>query len=308
MDSASAPGKIILFGEHAVVYGRPAIAAPVTQVQATAQVEPAPEGSGLTLSAPDLQQSTRLQEASPDDPLAVIAHATLAHLQQTPPDAVLTVSSTIPIASGMGSGAAVATAVARALARYLGQELSPAETSQLVYEAERLHHGTPSGIDNTVISYERPVYFIRDRTLDTFQVGAPLHIMIADSGIPSRTRDVVAAVRAAWEAAPIQYDFLFDRIGDVVDQAREAMEEGDVYTLGTLMEHNHELLEELGVSSPDLEELVEVACYAGALGAKLSGAGRGGNVIALVEEHTAGEVEAALTSAGAQRVIFTTVE
>jgi len=308
MITASAPGKVILFGEHAVVYGRPAIAVPVPQVRATAQMEAAPPGSGLRLVAADLDRSVRLQEAADDDPLAAIARLMLEHLRQSEPDAVLTVTSTIPIAGGMGSGAAVSTAVARALAAFFGQELPTAEISRLVYEVEKIHHGTPSGIDNTVVAYERPVYFIRDRRMETFRPGAPLHLLIADSGIPSHTAKIVAEVRAAWEAHPARYDFLFDRIGEVTDEAREAIEMGDVYNLGMLMDQNHELLCRIGVSSPQLDELAEAARYGGALGAKLSGAGRGGNIIALVEEFAVDEVEEALRAAGARRIIYAVVK
>ena len=304
----SAPGKVILLGEHAVVYGRPAIAVPVPQVRATAQMEPAAPGEGLTLVAADLNRRVRLGEGEPQDPLVAIARLTLEHLQAPEPDAVLTLSSTIPIAGGMGSGAAVSTAIVRALAAFLKKDLSPDTVSRLVYEVEKIHHGTPSGIDNTVVAYEQPVYFVRDRQVETFTPGAPLHLLIADSGIPSPTKEVVADVRAAWEAQPARYDFLFDRIGEVVEEAREAIEVGDLYTLGTLMDQNHELLRRVGVSSEELEEMVEAARYAGALGAKLSGAGRGGNVVVLVEEFAADEVEEVLLAAGAKRVIYAVVE
>ncbi|HEC33306.1 MAG TPA: mevalonate kinase [Chloroflexi bacterium] len=308
MIHASAPGKVILLGEHSVVYGRPAIAVPVSQVRATASVDPAPPGSGLTLVAPDLNRSIRLKEAASDDPLAAIASLTLACLDSDVPDAVLTVTSTIPIAGGMGSGAAVSTAVARALAAFVGARLSPSEVSRLVFEVERLHHGTPSGIDNTVVAYERPVYFVQGQPPEMFRVGASLHLLIADTGIPSPTRKVVEAVRRKRESEPVHYDFLFDRIGDLVEEARSAIEEGDPYALGFLLDQNHELLQEMGASSPELDELVDAARMSGALGAKLSGAGRGGNMVALVEEETAEEVGDTLKEAGAVRIIRTVVE
>jgi mevalonate kinase len=302
-----APGKIILFGEHAVVYGRPAVAAPVDQVRATAQVEAGPAGGGVTLVARDLGQVVHLAQAAPDDPLAVIARDTLRYLGQAPPDAIVTVTSSIPIASGLGSGAAVATAVARALAAFVGGELSPAEVSRLVYEVERIHHGTPSGIDNTVVAYGQPVYFVRQQRPERFRVGRPLHFLIADSGIASPTREVVAAVRAGWEEAPERYERLFDAIGALVDRARRHMQAGQARALGPLLTENHRLLQEMGVSSPVLDRLVDAALGAGAGGAKLSGAGRGGNVIALVDLPAGDQVKAALQAAGARRVIATTV-
>ncbi|MBN1956478.1 MAG: mevalonate kinase [Anaerolineae bacterium] len=304
---ASAPGKVILLGEHAVVYGRPAIAVPVSQVRASASIVPAPPGAGLTIVALDLERSLHLGEAALDDPLAVVAFQTLAHLGLQDLDGVLTVTSAIPIGGGMGSGAAVSAAVVRALAGFVGADLPLQEVSDLVYEVEKLHHGTPSGIDNTVVVYERPVYFVRGQPLATFGVGRPLPLLIADSGIPSSTRAVVGAVRRRWEADPLRYDALFDRIGERAVAARDAIEGGDAGNLGRLMDQNHQLLQEIGVSMPALDRLVEAALAAGALGAKLSGAGGGGSVIALVEAGTGAAVEAALRAAGAVQVLHTVV-
>jgi mevalonate kinase len=304
---ASAPGKVILFGEHAVVYGQPAIAVPVAQVRATATVEPAPPGSGLALVASDLGRSLSLATAPHDEPLAAAARLTLARLSALEPDAALTISSTIPIASGLGSGAAVSTALVRALAGFLGSPLEAAEIGAIVFEVEKIHHGTPSGIDNTVVAYEQPVYFVRGRPVRRLAVGAPFTLLIGDTGIRSPTRQVVERVRRAWERNPARYDALFDQVGDIADEARQAIEAGRVDALGPLMDDNHELLIELGVSSSTLNELVEAARFAGAMGAKLSGAGRGGNMIALVEDNWAEEVTEALREAGAVRVICTRV-
>jgi mevalonate kinase len=303
----SAPGKIILFGEHAVVYKRPAIAVPVTQVQATATVEPAPSGSGLMLIAADLDERISLAAASQDEPLAAAARLTLDHLSVSEPDADLTISSTIPIASGLGSGAAVSTALVRALAGFLGHALEPAEIGALVFEVEKIHHGTPSGIDNTVIAYEQPVYFVRGRPIERLAVSEPFTLLIGDTGKPSSTGKIVGRVRRRWQRQPARYDALFDQIGDIADEARQAIESGDVEAMGPLMDENHKLLIELGISSPQLDELVETARLAGAMGAKLSGAGGGGNMIALVEDDFTKEVADALKEAGAARVICTRV-
>lgn len=306
--TATAPGKIILFGEHAVVYGQPAIAVPVHQAQATATVQPDQPGSGLTLVAVDLGRVTPLADAPADDPLATMVRLTLAHLGVPLPDATLAVHSTIPIASGLGSGAAVSTAIVRALAGYLGRELERATVSRLVYEVEKLHHGTPSGIDNTVVAYGMPVYFVRGGAIEPFGVGAPLHLLIGDSGVASPTRVAVGDVRRAWELDSARYERLFARIGEVTEQARGLIEAGgEVVRLGELMNRNHELLRQIGVSSPPLECLVSAARAAGALGSKLSGAGRGGNVIALIEPENETRVTDALQQVGAVRVIRTRV-
>jgi len=304
---SSAPGKVILFGEHAVVYGQPAIAVPITQVKATATIESAPGGSGLTIVASDLDERFTLAKAPQNDPLAATAQVTLTHLAIPEPDAILTIQSTIPIASGMGSGAAVSTALVCALAKFLGQPLEPKEASELVYEVEKIHHGTPSGIDNTVVAYEKPIYFVRGKPVERLTVSKPFTLLIADTGNPSPTGKIVGRVRRNREREPAHYDALFDQIGDVADEARRAIESGDVEALGPLMDENHELLIELGVSSSFLDDLVETARLAGALGAKLSGAGQGGNMIALVEDDFADQVAEALRDADAARLIQTKV-
>ncbi len=307
---ASAPGKVILFGEHAVVYGRPAIAVPVTQVRATAAIDPAPPDSGLTIVASNLKKSIALSSAPEDEPLAAATRFTLDRLAIPVPDVIITIHSTIPIASGMGSGAAVSTALVCALASFSGSPLSAQEISALVFEVEKIHHGTPSGIDNTVIAHEQPVYFVRQQLPKKVRltVGAPFTLLIADTGQSSPTKRVVGRVRQAWQRQKARYEVLFDQIGDIVDEARRAMETGDSKALGSLMDENHDLLIELGVSSSKLNKLVDAARAAGALGAKLSGAGQGGNMIALVEEEFADEMTEELKEAGAARVICTRVQ
>ena len=323
MTVACAPGKVILFGEHAVVYGQPAIAVPVTQVQATATVEAGPEGQGITIVAEDLEQSYSLEQAPPDDALRAIVASTLEHIGVgTKHDLTITVSSTIPIARGLGSGAAVSTAIVRALGKHfdrkrsgaqykhfgkLAHPLNPQAISNLVYETEKIHHGTPSGIDNTVIAFEKPVYFIRDQKIEIFLVKKPFLLAIADTGIASPTKIAVSHVRRAWERAREKYEEIFDEIGTIAKMGRQAIERGEIETVGRLMNENHRLLQLIGVSSPELEGLVEAAREGGALGAKLSGAGQGGNIIALVTQETRSRVDMMLRLAGAKDVIVSEV-
>jgi mevalonate kinase len=303
--TATAPGKVILFGEHAVVYGRPAIAVPVLEVEAAAEVRPA--GSGFEIRAVDLGRTFSLHDAPVGDPLAVAVRLTLEALGREPPAVILTIRSTIPVASGLGSGAAVSVAVIRALARYVGAELADETISELAYEVEKIHHGTPSGIDNTVVAFRRPVYYRRGRPIETLRIGRPFQLLIADTGRPSSTKATVAEVRAAWCARPAHYELLFDQIGHLVEAARAAIERGKTEALGPLMNRNQMLLEELDVSSPELQRLIEAALAAGARGAKLSGGGRGGNLIVLVESETLGPVREALAQGGAANVIATRV-
>lgn len=304
-----APAKIILFGEHAVVYRQPAIAVPFTALQATADSEPAPDGNGLTIIASDLQQQLHIKgmDEELDNALGRAAQLTLERLSVPPPDLKLTVSSTIPLASGMGSGAAVTTALIRELSTALNSPLEGDELNDLVYKIEKMHHGTPSGIDNTVIVNGAPVYFIMGQPPKTFEIGAPLTFVIADSGVQASTKESVGAVRELYNNDPEAYQGFFEEIGAIVEEARQHIERGNLKDIGQLMNRNHHLLNILTVSSPLLNTLVGAARDTGALGAKLSGGGRGGNVIALVEPDNAHWVSDAFKEAGAVRTWTTTV-
>ncbi|HLF89659.1 MAG TPA: mevalonate kinase [Anaerolineales bacterium] len=310
MSTATAPGKIILFGEHAVVYGQPAIAVPVAQVRAEALAEPWPGGAAGTgqILAPNVGLDTTLDQLSTDHPLAaaLCGVQTMLGVGQFPPFR-LTIRSTIPVAGGMGSGAAVSVAVIRAMSVFLGQPLLDEQVNALAYEVEKLHHGTPSGIDNTVITYARPVYFVRSQPIETFEVPTPFTIIIADTGVASSTAITVGDVRKAWQADPERYNKIFQWVGNLVMKARRAIEAGTPETLGPLMDENHTQLQKMGVSSPELDHLVDVARGAGALGAKLSGGGRGGNMIALVEKEKASQIANVLRKAGAVRTVVTEI-
>lgn len=304
---ASAPGKIILFGEHAVVYGRAAIAVPVSQVGAQAEVS---ESSrlGIWIDAADVGLHAELSTLPVEDPLAALVHGFCSTFLGKPyPNLHITISSTIPVASGMGSGTAVSVALGRAMAAALGLPISDEQINALAYEIEKLHHGAPSGIDNTVVTYARPVFFTMARPIQTLGVGAPFTIVIGDSGVRAPTRESVGDVRRLWESDRPRWEAVFDQIGRLSQKAREVIESGSWAEMGPLMNENHALLQQLTVSSPQLDRLVARALDAGALGAKLSGGGRGGNMIALVSDGTAAAVAAALKSTGSPRVIITQI-
>jgi mevalonate kinase len=303
-----ASGKVILFGEHAVVYGRPAIAVPVTQVQARAEVENAERGQGTTIIATDLGQTYRLSEAPTDNALRTTVISTLERISVgLEQDLTITVSSTIPVARGLGSGAAVSAAIVRALLEHFDKWLDSRAISDLVFETEKIHHGTPSGIDNTVIAFEKPVYFVKGERMEIFWVQRPFLLVIADTGVQSPTKVAVGDVRRAWEKDLVRYEDLFEDIGTIADMGRQAIEQGDIEAMGRLMNENQRLLRLLKVSSPELEGLIGAAQQGGALGAKLSGAGQGGNMIALVTQETCSQVSMMLRLAGAQDVIVTEV-
>ncbi|GJM41116.1 MAG: mevalonate kinase [Ardenticatenaceae bacterium] len=313
ISKASAPGKIILFGEHAVVYGRPAIAAPVSQIRATASV--VYSSSNLCfLVAPDVGRLDRLEDLPNDSPFAraVWLVVEAADLWQ-PPGVTIRFHSQIPIASGMGSGAAIAAAIIRALAIHLDREdLQTNEmVSALTYEVEKIHHGTPSGIDNTVVAYEQPIWFVRQspqNQIEPFKVATPLHFVVADTGVRSSTKVAVEDVRRQYSEQPAKFAGIFDACGRIAQAARQAIEAGDVAKVGQLMTENHTWLQKMTVSSPELDNFVNVALQAGALGAKLSGAGRGGNMIALVtDEKMEANVSQALQNEGATNLLTTTL-
>lgn len=316
--TASAPAKIILFGEHAVVYGRPAIAVPVPALQARAIVRAdvrAQPGS-MRLIAPAIGLDAMMNDLSPAHPLRRAVELTAETLHAAfIPSCQITIRSTIPVAAGMGSGAAVSVALIRALAAYLGHPLSAEQVSALAFEVEKIHHGNPSGVDNTVIALERAVYFVRDKAPQLLSIHVPFQLIIADSGIASPTAQVVSDVRSTWQKNQAEYEVLFDEIAAIVTNAlilfeqtsRTKTQENYFIKLGEWMNKNHELLKKLGVSCPELDRLVKVALQAGAYGAKLSGGGRGGNMIAMVDDDNKTTVQRALEKAGANRVISTSI-
>lgn len=301
---SSAPGKAILFGEHAVVYGRPALAVPVRQVHVDVEVS-ASNRPGCWIDAPDIQLNAELNSLPDGHPVAVVVRNLMPRARED--WLSISIKSTIPVASGLGSGAAVSVALARALSAHLGLGLTDEEINSAAYEVEKLHHGTPSGIDNTVIAYDRPVYFIKGQPIETFKAGKPFTLVIGDTGISALTKESVGDVRRLWMESPARFEIYFDEIAQIVLIARRSIESGHPEMLGGLMDQNHELLQKLTVSSPELDRLMEAARRAGALGAKLSGGGRGGNMIALVEPHTAEAVAQALKTAGARQTIITEI-
>ena len=304
---SSAPAKIILFGEHAVVYNRPALAVPVTQVHVDVEVLDSPR-TGIFINAPGIDLYADLNSLPADYPIASVILKLFQRFEiSKPPDLEINISSSIPVASGLGSGAAVSVALTRGLSSYLSRSFTDDEVNSLAFEIEKLHHGTPSGIDNTVIAYNKPVYFIKSQPMETFKVGKPFTVVIGDTGISALTKESVGDVRRLWLKDTAVFENYFDEIAQIVLIARRSIEHGKPELLGELMDQNHALLQSLTVSSPELDKLVEAARKAGALGAKLSGGGRGGNMIALAEQDGAEAVANALMSAGAKRTIITEI-
>ena len=304
-----APGKILLMGEHSVVYGHPAIAIPVRSVCARAEVVFTRNG-GIEMLAPDIGEHVRGGEngASRLAPLVRLAEAMLKFFGEVDQGLRISLHSTIPIGRGMGSGAALAVAIVRSICGALDRHLNWEQIAEWTMISEREYHGTPSGVDSAVVARDEAIYFVRNKTMQPVVVGPSVyHFVIADTGIESATGEVVKSVREAREHERAKYDSFFWELGSMTSMAREVIRTGALEELALCMNHAHKVLQSLGVSCPELDNLVQVSLENGALGAKLSGAGRGGAMLALLKDAgDAAALESRLRAAGAVDV-FTTV-
>ncbi len=306
--SATACGKLILLGEHAVVYDSPAIAIPITSLRVRAVVEPLiGEVQGtIRVKAEPLGIDHNLTELGKDHFLANalgLLFSTLGLLQT--PTCRITITSELPIAAGLGSSAAYAVALLRAMSAFLGHSLNLQELNTLAFQSEQSVHGRPSGIDNTVITYEKPIFYQRGAMIEFLQPIREFVFVIADSGIRKSTRESTSQLAADLKADPQRYQPHLDAIADLVKQSKRSFQIGDLDALGSAINANQEHLSALRLSCPELDGLVSVAREAGALGAKLTGGGKGGHMLALVTPETEAAVAQALQSAGSPRVFST---
>lgn len=278
--ASSAPAKTILFGEHAVVYGEPAIAIPLPNIRTYAEIFPSGEDFRIYSKNTDLNSTyNELDSASGIKKLLDILRDefTLSYL----PSAALQIKSDIPIASGLGSGAALSVAIIREFAQYFQKTLSNERINEIAFEIEKIYHGFPSGIDNTTITYETPIFFskpdgFRRLTADI----SKLPLLIIDSGIRSETVNVVSNVKKNYE----KNKTFIEEIGSLVKTAEKELIKGDLKEIGKLMYENQHLLTQINVSCKELDQYISIAKQNGALGSKLTGAGRGGNFLVLAED------------------------
>lgn len=265
---AFAPGKLILLGEHAVVYGHPAVAIAVDR-GTTVELSPV-DGPSRVLRAD-------IPGAEGDPRLAA------AVASQVPARGVgVTIRSTLPVGRGMGSSGALAVALVRAAAAWQGRQADLDECIQRGFQVERIFHGTPSGLDHSVSARGGALAYRRGPdgpVLSPLQVAA-LPLVVLDTGLAGDTATLVAAVRARRPAV----DPALAAIGALVTALLPALATGDLPTLGRGFTENQRLLQAIGVSTPEIEALVAFALAQGAHGAKLAGAGGGGVVIALHPE------------------------
>ncbi|MDT2757425.1 mevalonate kinase [Enterococcus asini] len=273
-----ASGKIILMGEHAVVYGKPAIAMPFAATKITATMQQASQDfltsnyySGSLAQAPaNLMNLQHLISQLRKDFVA--------------PFVDCQITSTIPAERGMGSSAAVAVAVTRAFLAW--QEIPETQELLLKYvnASEKIAHGNPSGIDAAATSGNQPIFFQKELPLEPFELNLTGALIVADTGVKGKTRDTVADVATLLRLQPEKTRSAIDKLGTLTKSARLAISNNQPAVLGQLMNQAQTVLQQLSVSDASLDHLVQVARHNGALGAKLTGGGRGGCMIALARD------------------------
>ncbi|MCG2882313.1 MAG: mevalonate kinase [Acidilobus sp.] len=291
---ARAPAKVILFGEHFVVNGSRAIATALDLFTSVTAAEKASwplelESASLGLkcvTGPELTCSSRELE-----PLLSTIRALRSRGYDVPP-ARLTVESDIPPSAGLGSSASVSAATAAALTALAGQDIGPEELFEVTMEGERVAHGNPSGVDPATVVYGGTIVFRRGQgVLERLEGGLSVPLVVADSGLRRSTAaPVLNVLRFLDRVGPLRGSLL-GLVEQLIDLAWSAIRGNQLEDVGALMNINHGLLSAIGVSTPELEELVYAARRAGALGSKLTGAGWGGSIIALPGP---GSVEAVL--------------
>jgi mevalonate kinase len=304
--SAYAPGKTILVGEHAVVYSQPAIAIPVHQIKARVSVQADVLGKPgqVIFHAPDIKLHSTSENLDARHPFNIALNVIKRQINSDHiPACSVNIKSTVPIASGLGSSAAISVALIKALGSFTGLTLNKQQIADLAYEVEIQYHGTPSGIDNTVIAFEQPILFKKGEGFRIINPSNNFSFILADSGISGNTKQAVSLVRTSMEKDPEKFKELFEKIGSFVYEAENYMITSDYLNLGKILTSNHHLLQLLGVSHPKLDKLVMTATDSGAYGAKLCGGGLGGNIVALVNENEVNRISEKLIQAGATRTI-----
>lgn len=299
-------GKVILLGEHAVVHGAPAIAIPAHQLGVDSVAR---EASGASTLSSELYDSELDAAPARLQPVVTAVRAALEWCGEPGLGVELRIRSDIPVERGLGSSAAVSAATIRAVLGMLGGDtIDPAALHELIQTAERVAHGTPSGIDARMVVSDVPLWYQQGR-FERAEVRAPVAFVVADTGTPSGTRDAVAAVHAQRAADQVRVDRIVDLLAGLATGARADLLTGDRVSLGERMSDAHALLRQLDVSSPELDALVRAAGDAGALGAKLTGGGRGGCIIALAADaDSADDLAAALLNSGAAAAWTTNLE
>jgi len=305
--TASAPAKVILFGEHFVVYGEPAVVLAIDKrAYASVQLR---KDERIYIKSTDLHvagtfKGERFQAERGGSKarlkLEPIRSAVRQVLDRAERKAGVNVriSSDIPVSAGLGSSAAVAASTIMAVSQLLGMDLSRDQIFHMAYESERFVHGTPSGIDPAISTYGGALRFERGKDFTLLGVDTKIPLVIGNTEVKRSTGELVAIVRQMMERYPIVTNLIIRIGGKIAVDAVEALKKDDLKTVGELMNINHALLYAVGVSHEALERLVYAARIGGALGAKLTGGGGGGCMIALAEEKKLKRVMVAIVKAG----------
>ncbi len=294
---ASAPGKVILLGEHAAVYGNPVLVAAV-DLRTYVTVE---EREDLLFTLNNrctnvenfcftLEDIPSLKERWDTVLVAEAVEKILAFLGENR-GLNLYIDSDAPISSGLGSSASTASAMVYAVSRELGRELSMEETAKLTWDIENIVHGKSSGVDPYSVTYGGLLRYTQGK-VSRIQLDEYPKLTVGDTRVRSDTREIVLDVMGLKERMPLFFNKYLEIMVDLVDYGQSFLEKGDLKSFGEVMNVNHGLLSSIGVSSPELDQLVWAARKAGSPGAKLCGAGRGGIMVAL------GDCSNAITSAG----------
>ena len=275
-----AHGKLILVGEHSVVYGMPAIALPFPMVEVISTVKEIPETVMIECDYYSGPLSTIPKKM---DGISACIFETLKMLNKPAKDFMIQLSSTIPLGRGLGSSAAVAVAIVKSLYAFFGERLDRKKLMSLVHIAETHAHGNPSGVDMYSTASDVPIWFQKEKEIKTIRIGAPLHLVVADSGRIGDTHSAVSSVRENYQLHKADTEASLNRLMRITFDARTAISDGNTKLLGDLLNLAHDELVTLGVSDEGLDQLVRSAQQSGALGSKLTGGGRGGCVLALAE-------------------------
>jgi mevalonate kinase len=294
-----AHGKLILIGEHAVVYGKPAIALPFPSIEVSATIEGIP---GVNMIACDYYDGPLSAIPKKMFGIAACIKETLRVLNKPDNGLLIRLCSTIPLGRGLGSSTAVALAIVRGLFAYFEHQVEQAELMALVHIAEKHAHGNPSGIDMAAVSSEQPIWFQKGEEIQSLQIGAHFFLVVADSGRIGGTKDAVKGVKEKYQLNPEKTQDTLNRLEKITYEVRDALFMGQLKLIGSLLNLAQEELKTLGVSDAGLNKLIDAARNAGALGAKLTGGGLGGCVLALVQtEEQAIKISNVFLETGAQR-------
>ena len=292
--TAMANGKVILLGEHAVVYGKPAIAVPIKNA-VVAEVSDSDHSPEIHVPAWDIDD--KLEESNTVWWQAI--QGVFQQLDIADRKFTVHVKPNIPAAMGLGGSAAIAVAIVRAVSRHFKLDLNDDQINHFAFLCEKAAHGTPSGIDNTIATYGQPLVYQsgEQQRMDILELPRALNLVIGISDHPSLTMDMVAGVRERWRKNRELYESLFENFRQAAESGIEAIRGGDYRALGHMMTINHGLLSAIQDSSPALDRMVQVARDYGALGAKLTGAGGGGSIVAVADDN-AGQIVTGLTRNG----------